>query len=391
MLEHDFRIARLVAHYLSGELTPEETEELETWRKESEAHEALFAELCIEDNLGKYAADAARFDVHAGWKGTDTRIRKIMLRLRYRRLMAWAAVFLVPILIIGAALLPHRSDSASQGMTLKETMVLSGSTKATLTLGNGETISLDGSKMVAEAGLDGISVKSDSSSLNYVKSAAASSSYNLIYNKVETPHGGEYRITLGDGTRVHLNALSALRYPVEFAADKREVELSGEAYFEVTKDARPFLVKTEKGVGVEVLGTTFNLSAYPGEICQTTLLDGSVKVSNGLGENRLLKPSQQASILPDGKEISVRTVDVAFYSSWVKGKILFKDCTLEDMMKVLGRWYDVEATYESEAVRKKRFGCHVNRYANISLFIEQLKRTGGIDARMEGNKIYFYN
>lgn len=152
-----------------------------------------------------------------------------------------------------------------------------------------------------------------------------------------------------------------------------------------------FLVKTEKGVGVEVLGTTFNLSAYPGEICQTTLLDGSVKVSNGLGENRLLKPSQQASILPDGKEISVRTVDVAFYSSWVKGKILFKDCTLEDMMKVLGRWYDVEATYESEAVRKKRFGCHVNRYANISLFIEQLKRTGGIDARMEGNKIYFYN
>ena len=167
------------------------------------------------------------------------------------------------------------------------------------------------------------------------------------------------------------------------------MELTGEAYFEVNKTGHPFIVSTQ-GMQIEVLGTTFNISAYPGEEYQATLVSGSVKVDTGEGQSLVLKPSQQASLIPGSGNIQVRTVDTAFYTSWVKGKINFKDQRLEDIMRTLSRWYNIEVDYSDEALKNLRFGCYVNRYEEIAPFLELLEATENIHVKINGKTIIFY-
>lgn len=226
--------------------------------------------------------------------------------------------------------------------------------------------------------------------MNYQLAQTTSVQVKPVYNKVEIPRGGEYALVLSDGTKVHLNSMSSLRFPVAFTADKREVELQGEAYFEVSKTGQPFIVNVN-GMQVEVLGTTFNISAYPNEEYQTTLVTGSVRVSAEKGESLVLKPSQQATIVSGGNSIQVRTVDTSFYTSWVKGKINFKDQRLEDIMKILSRWYDMNVVYENEGLKNIRFGCNLNRYEEITPFVKLLEQTEEVHVKIEGNTITFYN
>ena len=142
---------------------------------------------------------------------------------------------------------------------------------------------------------------------------------------------------------------------------------------------------------IEVLGTTFNISAYPNEEYQTTLVSGSVKVQTENGSNRILKPSEQACITPGSNQINVRNVDTAFYTSWIHGKINFKDQRLEDIMKILSRWYDMNVVYENEGLKNIRFGCNLNRYEEITPFVKLLEKTEEVHVKIEGNTITFHN
>ena len=184
--------------------------------------------------------------------------------------------------------------------------------------------------------------------------------------------------------------MSSLRFPVTFANEKREVELEGEAYFEVSKNGLPFIVSTH-GMQIEVLGTTFNVSAYPNEECQTTLVNGSVKINAGQGESLILKPSQQASIAPGSNDIQVKTVDTSFYTSWIKGKINFKDQRLEDIMKILSRWYDMKVVYANADIKNIRFGCNIDRYEDIAPFVNLLEKTEKVHVKIKDKTITFYN
>jgi transmembrane sensor len=228
----------------------------------------------------------------------------------------------------------------------------------------------------------------DSTALNY-QQAPARTSEKLAYNKVNVPRGGEYQLTLSDGSKVQLNSMSSIRFPVQFAQDCRLVELEGEAYFEVSKTGQPFIVQT-KGMKIEVLGTSFNISAYANEEYQTTLVSGSVKVQTENGSNRVLKPSEQACITPGSNQINVRTVDTAFYTSWIHGKINFKDQRLDDIMKTLARWYDMDVVYENEATKELRFGCYVNRYNEITPLVKLLEQTGRVTVTVEGKTIKIF-
>lgn len=267
--------------------------------------------------------------------------------------------------------------------------ILPGGAKAILTLDNGETVYLDENADGRQLQLAGKQIQIDSTTLNYSAADGQVVQSALVYNKVEVPQGGEYTLVLNDGTKVHLNSMSSLRFPLTFEAGKREVELAGEAYFEVNKTGHPFIVSTQ-GMQIEVLGTTFNISAYPGEEYQATLVSGSVKVDTGEGQSLVLKPSQQASLIPGSGNIQVRTVDTAFYTSWVKGKINFKDQRLEDIMRILSRWYNIEVDYSDEALKNLRFGCYVNRYEEIAPFLELLEATENIHVKINGKTIIFY-
>lgn len=392
MLKDDFFIAALIAKSSMESLSEEESRQLEAWKKVSARNQALFDRLSREESLSAYARRAQKYDTPQAWGQVEARIRSVRTRNLYLRFLQYAAIFLLPLLAgIGVYYL---TEANRQTFTVEVPLPLPvkiqpGGSKAVLTLGNGRQVCLevDSIRDLEEAGAQ---IQVRSTQLAYEAKPASTLAEQPVYNKIETPRGGEYKLALSDGTQVHLNAMSALRYPVQFDGNTREVELAGEAFFEVTKNDRPFIVKT-KGMQVQVLGTVFNVSAYlEDSFTQTTLLSGAVKIHTSQGNSVELKPSQQAEVDNRSAELTVRTVDPFMYTSWAKGKIYFKDERLEDILTSLARWYDIDVAYEKESLKNQRFGCNLNRYEAIEPFLNLLKETGKIRTRIEGRKIIIY-
>ena len=386
MINQHFYIARLIARYLSDEIGEEEQVELTRWRDESPENERLFQEICKEENIKQNMQKRQTFHAEDGWEGVQRKIQRHRFRHRILNICKYAAIFIFPVAIATVAI--YKSGNEPQPLSQVEEQIVPGSKKAVLILDNGEAIDLKSTSGVELKEKDGTVIQVDSTVLNY-QQAPARTSEKLAYNKVNVPRGGEYQLMLSDGSKVQLNSMSSIRFPVQFAQDCRLVELEGEAYFEVSKTGQPFIVQT-KGMKIEVLGTTFNISAYANEEYQTTLVSGSVKVQTENGSNRILKPSEQACITPGSNQINVRNVDTAFYTSWIHGKINFKDQRLDDIMKTLARWYDMDVVYENEATKELRFGCYVNRYNEITPLVKLLEQTGRVTVTVEGKTIKIF-
>ena len=386
MINQHFYIARLIARYLSDEIGEEEQAELTRWRDESPENERLFQEICKEENIKQNMQKRQTFHAEDGWEGVQRKIQRHRFRHRILNICKYAAIFIFPVAIATVAI--YKSGNEPQPLSQVEEQIVPGGKKAVLILDNGEAIDLKSTSGVELKEKDGTVIQVDSTVLNY-QQAPARTSEKLAYNKVNVPRGGEYQLTLSDGSKVQLNSMSSIRFPVQFAQDCRLVELEGEAYFEVSKTGQSFIVQT-KGMKIEVLGTTFNISAYANEEYQTTLVSGSVKVQTENGSNRILKPSEQACITPGSNQINVRNVDTAFYTSWIHGKINFKDQRLDDIMKTLARWYDMDVVYENEATKELRFGCYVNRYNEITPLVKLLEQTGRVTVTVEGKTIKIF-
>ena len=386
MINQHFYIARLIARYLSDEIGEEEQAELTRWRDESPENERLFQEICKEENIKQNMQKRQTFHAEDGWEGVQRKIQRHRFRHRILNICKYAAIFIFPVAIATVAI--YKSGNEPQPLSQVEEQIVPGGKKAVLILDNGEAIDLKSTSGVELKEKDGTVIQVDSTVLNY-QQAPARTSEKLAYNKVNVPRGGEYQLMLSDGSKVQLNSMSSIRFPVQFAQDCRLVELEGEAYFEVSKTGQPFIVQT-KGMKIEVLGTTFNISAYANEEYQTTLVSGSVKVQTENGSNRILKPSEQACITPGSNQINVRNVDTAFYTSWIHGKINFKDQRLDDIMKTLARWYDMDVVYVNEATKELRFGCYVNRYNEITPLVKLLEQTGRVTVTVEGKTIKIF-
>ena len=292
------------------------------------------------------------------------------------RLIAAAAV----ILILGTGIFFYSSRSAPEdGFKLGAAKdIPAGKNKATLTLANGEVIALSDAK-------NGVVI--DAKTLAYNDGTAVGELKPTSgIQKIATPRGGTYQIVLPDGTKVWLNAASALKFPASFhGSATRKVELAGEAYFEVSKDkAQPFVVSTATQE-LTVLGTHFNISSYPDEnATKTTLLEGSVKVSSGT-EQKILEPGQQSVL--NSNHIAVDKADVEEVMAWKNGDFIFKSENLEGILNQVARWYDVELVYAADAPKKVILWGYVSRSNNISAVLNQLERTGKVHFEMEGRKI----
>jgi ferric-dicitrate binding protein FerR (iron transport regulator) len=256
-----------------------------------------------------------------------------------------------------------------------------------LTLGNGRQILLDsvGKGLLATQGNTRL-VKADSGSLAY--QARSGASETVVYNILTTPRSGQFQLTLPDGTRVWLNNVSSLRYPTTFEQGKdRRVELTGEAYFDVAKDAgRPFFVKV-KDADIEVLGTSFNIMAYPDEGgSQTTLLSGAVAVKSSAGPHVLrLKPDEQAQITPDGGVRVLKDVPSQDIVSWKDGFFYFERASFATVMRQLARWYDVDVVYAGKAPDME-FGGKIDRSLPLKDLLKFLDKNQ-IHFRLEGRKL----
>jgi ferric-dicitrate binding protein FerR (iron transport regulator) len=182
--------------------------------------------------------------------------------------------------------------------------------------------------------------------------------------------------------------MSSLRYPVNFLTDLRTVELTGEAYFEVKKSDKAFIVMTQD-TRVEVLGTSFNVSSYADDnIVRTTLVEGLVKIDlTNQDEEIILTPSQQISFNRNKKEVKVSMVDVNSYIAWKNGIFYFKDWKLCEILRYMSRWYDFDVVYENEKIGNYRFGGKFNRYEEIKPVLNLLEETGKITVEIDNHTI----
>ena len=208
-----------------------------------------------------------------------------------------------------------------------------------------------------------------------------------VYYTVNIPYGGEYNLVLPDGTRIYLNAGTTLRYPDHFAGGSREIFLSGEAYLEVSRDtSRPFIVRTDD-MDVRVLGTVFNVNAYPeGSYVRTTLVEGKVETSCG-GERIVMKPGTQVAYDKATRQADYFPVDVRHFISWKDGYYDFRDMTLGELMQIFVRWYDVDVRFANPLLENLRFSGRLRRYEDVSGLFEQLEYTGDVAFDVKGKNI----
>lgn len=307
---------------------------------------------------------------------------------------SWAAAAAIVIAITTAVFLSvDRQSKPAEASVAKSTVhdVLPGGNKATLQLADGQIITLDSAAngSLATQGNAEI-VKLSNGQIAYTIDGKAAT--EVMYNTMSTPKGGQFKLRLPDGTDVWLNAASSITYPTAFVGKDRMVTITGEAYFEVAKDkSKPFHVKVNN-MDVEVLGTHFNINSYADEAdIKTTLLEGSVKVS--IGKNRsMLKPGQQAiaeSWGPqNGKSQSITIkngVDLDQVIAWRSGLFNFNKVSLQEVMRQIARWYDVEIEYQGQ-IKPMQFGGEIQRDLNLSEVLEGLKETG-IHFRIEGRRL----
>ncbi len=360
-----FRIGEIIYKTLQGGADEEERALLEAWLSESEEHRRLFDACRQEGYWEERQAEHRLFEVEKGYRRFLTRKARLERRRSIKR---WSAVAAGVCLAAGIALaLFHREEPATEQVFPTVQQIAPGKSAATLTLADGRQIVLGDSvpSRVQEASSE---IHIQTHELNYSSQAGTEAP---VYNRVSTPRGGEYTIVLEDGTRVSLNAQSELRYPVAFNGKTREVQLMGEAYFEVAPDAEhPFIVKTE-GMNIRVLGTTFNVCAYREGKARTTLVEGKVKVRAGQQEH-VLAPGQQLSRSRDG-QVEVREVDVSNYTAWRNQRFVFEDYSLEEVLYQLERWYNVTFFIRNESARELRFTGDLPKYEHLDKVLEKLE------------------
>lgn len=264
-----------------------------------------------------------------------------------------------------------------------------GGNKATLTMADGSSIVLDSTSVgtISQQGDIKVQKLKDGLVAYTVNGKQLNENSEAFFNTITTPAGGQYQVTLADGTKVWLNALSSIRFPIAFTGTERTVEITGEVYFEVAKNkSMPFKVRANASE-IVVLGTHFNINAYKDEpFMKTTLLEGRIRVSGSTNNqsSRILQPGQQAGINKEGL-IDISDVDTEEAVAWMNGYFPVKSMDLKTLLRQIARWYDVDILYKGDV--NIHFTGQLNRDENLSKLFEKLALTGEIHFKIEGRKI----
>ena len=380
-----YRIAGLLVRQRVGQITGDELRELEAWKEASPENQVLYDRWQNEDFLEVGYEKFKSVDRESALQEMEKRIaykHRKGLRLRVLRWSVAAAVVVVAAL--SSLYLFERSNERI--VPAQESIALMKPQRPVLKLDNGKTMLLDTLEgNFEEAGV--LVKKAGGSTLSYMAENTGAE-MKLAYNTIVVPKGAEFDLVLADGTQVWLNADSKLKYPVAFGKDQREVELEGEGYFKVVRDEkRPFRV-VAKGQTVEVLGTEFNVDAYPGEVnVYTTLVNGKVKVDVE-GKIVVLDPGMQ-SVVSD-KNVYTRKVNVDEVVSWRNGMFVLEDHTLEEIMSKLARWYDFTVFYQNISLRGATFKGKIPRYASFESILNILEKTGDVKFNVKNKTITVY-
>jgi hypothetical protein len=379
MTESEFLIK--YQQFLNGECTPEEVAELNAYYDQMQLEDGIWDMDAQEESLIKEEIVSKLAE--------STHMEPVQLKPVWWNKWRVAAVIAgIGFGVYGVKLYQYFEQQKAQQLSTVVSPQEKSEKKIYLTLGNGKKISITdaGKGTVTEA--SGVAVnKNSSEQLSYQHGAAAATTTAVPeINTLSTPGGMQFSITLADGSKVRLNASSSLRYPAYFANNKREVYLTGEAFFDVVADpAHPFIVHVNE-TAVQALGTSFNIKAYPEEkTAKTTLLTGAVNVklpaavkSLHIGEQLRYNAADQQSLLSD--------VNVDAVTAWKDGLFLFENERIDDIMLEIGRWYNLKVVFSSGNVSRK-FSGRIDRNKKIEEVLKILDLTGAMNFRIINNQL----
>lgn len=297
----------------------------------------------------------------------------------------WAAAASIAFIVTAGAYTLFLTQARQEQATLGSAdawQIRPGGDRALLTLGDGTVIDLEKAEDGPLSAPEGTVIDKGNGQLVY-RVPAEAARQKVVYNTITTPRGGQYEVVLPDGSHAWLNAGSSLHFPTAFTGGERSVEITGEVYFEVTSNKQiPFSVTVPsaepggKDLEVTVLGTKFNVMAYAEEAAvETTLLEGVVEISRGK-TTRQLKPGLQAVINTKDDRIDVRQADLQRAVAWKEGRFEFND-SLQEIMRQIARWYDVEVEYQGDIGDKSFIGA-ISRKENVREVLRMLELTGGV-------------
>ncbi len=377
----NLHIINLLTEYLTGEMSGQHREELEQWLNECEGNRQFFDRFCSDCSFRERWELRQNIDVDAAIRRFDARTGGAVKPSVWKIWEKYVAVAAVLVMALGVSWFYWYRTGADLEPLKSE--IAPGDAKAVLVLSNGEKVDLGIKDSLAVDLAGGVRVVNNGEQLKY-KGGQLST---MKFNELRVPRGGEYEVVLADGTVVKLNAGSSLKCPESFGTDKREVILSGEAYFQVTKSEKPFIVKVGD-LMVKVYGTEFNVNAQKAGRIQTVLVEGKVGVKmSGKDDEYILSPHQLADYDVNSGRVEVKDVDLTPYVAWTLGEFVFENERLEEIMETLALWYDVEVFYQSTSLKDLHFTGCVKRYQSINQILNALSHSVGVKFGQNGKTL----
>lgn len=357
-------------------LSDEEGRIFEEWYTEAGNRKRFYELQRLQSAI--HANYPRELNVQVAW---DKLNRKIQPRRKVRIILRYAAA---AVMLLGFSAVFHflsfQENTTPQQANQTEN-VIPGKKQATLTLSTGEQIILSDTNSRIHTQEQGVTINNNQHVLEYNQSEATS---HFVYNTINIPRGGEYVLALADGTKIWLNSESRITYPVAFSGTIREVNLEGEAYFEIAKDTtKPFIVHTRE-FDIRVTGTQFNVRTYPQEPGSTTLAEGRVQLERAGHISRLI-PGQQATLI--NEKIEIKETDIEEAIAWRYEAFCFKQRTLESILNELARWYDMDIFYQNPDTRNYHFTAWFKRSSSIEEVIQILEKTQKIKMQLTGKTL----
>lgn len=374
------KIAHLIIGDLSGFLNETEREELQAWLKQSPEHRAVYEKILSDRHLRKRLIRYQQIDPARAYRDFKKRIRQTN-RIRLRSYLKYAAFLFVLLAITGITTYILLTYQGNTGI-----LESNRTQQAILILDDGTNITLNQSASTSRLLQTSVSANETDSGIVYGQKPADG---QLRYNTLVTPRGGEYTVILSDGTKVHLNSSSELKYPVVFSPSNREVFLKGEAYFTVSQDKeRPFIVHTED-LKIRQYGTSFNINSYDPETVRVVLVKGSIGISIPESEKeQLVEPAQLAEFHKKENKLTIKDVDIASYVSWHEGQLVFDDMPLHDIAVTLSNWYDVDIIISDPQLQNLHFTGSVNRSEPVKDILDAIQQAVEVKIAIKDQSIY---
>lgn len=362
----------IIVRRILNESSEDENKLVDDWLAEDEANREYYRKAKRYFDVYYTGEESREVDSEGAWEEFVAYTGKYSRGLLWKKVVGYAAAVLV---LLGMGFAYWMSDNrVEQPKTVAVNQSLKpGTMKAFLIFNSGEHIALTDSSVLEQV-VEEYKKKMESSKNQEV------SREKEEYNTLVIPKGGEYNLVLADGTSVKLNADSKLRFPDKFMGKERRVQLEGEALFHVEKDTdHPFIVETESGE-VKVLGTVFNLNAYPDEeFVQTTLVEGKVAFQGiGMPDALVIAPGEQVTYDKEIRKAGVVKVDTRIYTAWAEGKWIIEGERLENIMKQLARWYDVNVFYQNPRVKDLVFTGDLEKYNNCEVVLNIISMTTNV-------------